>query len=38
MAATKIEGVGAFIYSISTKRYLFLLRNSSKYSGTWAMH
>ena len=37
MAATKIEGVGAFIYSISTKRYLFLLRNSSKYSGTWAM-
>lgn len=32
-----IEGVGAFIYSISTKRYLFLLRNESKYSGTWGV-
>ena len=25
-----IEGVGTFIYCTSTKRYLFLLRNSSK--------
>lgn len=32
-----IEGVGAFIYSVSTKRYLFLLRNESKYSGTWGV-
>jgi 8-oxo-dGTP pyrophosphatase MutT (NUDIX family) len=32
-----IEGVGTFIYSISTRRYLFLLRNSSKYSGTWGL-
>jgi 8-oxo-dGTP pyrophosphatase MutT (NUDIX family) len=32
-----IESVGAFIYCISTKRYLFLLRNSSKYSGTWGV-
>ena len=32
-----IEGVGTFIYSTSTQRYLFLLRNSSKYSGTWGL-
>ena len=32
-----IEGVGTFIYSISTHRYLFLLRNTSKYSGTWGL-
>ena len=32
-----IEGVGTFIYSVSTQRYLFLLRNSSKYSGTWGL-
>ena len=32
-----IEGVGTFIYCINTHRYLFLLRNSSKYSGTWGL-
>lgn len=32
-----IEGVGTFIYSTSTHRYLFLLRNNSKYSGTWGL-
>ena len=32
-----IEGVGTFIYSTSTHRYLFLLRNTSKYSGTWGL-
>lgn len=32
-----VEGVGAFIYCVSTRRYLFLLRNSSKYSGTWGL-
>ena len=32
-----IEGVGTFIYCTSTQRYLFLLRNSSKYSGTWGL-
>lgn len=32
-----IEGVGTFIYCTSTHRYLFLLRNASKYSGTWAL-
>ena len=34
---SNIEGVGTFIYSTSTRRYLFLLRNSSKYSGTWGL-
>jgi len=32
-----IEGVGTFIYSTSTGRYLFLLRNSAKYAGTWGL-
>ena len=32
-----IEGVGTFIYSTSTHRYLFLLRNSTKYAGTWGL-
>lgn len=32
-----IEGVGTFIYCIHTHRYLFLLRNSSKYEGTWGL-
>ena len=32
-----IEGVGTFIYCTTTHRYLFLLRNSSKYSGTWGL-
>jgi 8-oxo-dGTP pyrophosphatase MutT (NUDIX family) len=32
-----IEGTGALIYSIKTHRYLFLLRNGSKYSGTWGL-
>jgi len=37
MDSSLIEGVGTFIYSTSTGRYLFLLRNSSKYSGTWGL-
>ena len=32
-----IEGVGTFIYATSTGRYLFLLRDTSKYSGTWGL-
>lgn len=32
-----IEGVGTFIYCASTHRYLFLLRNSKKYTGTWGL-
>ncbi len=32
-----IESTGALIYSTSTKRYLFLLRNGAGYSNTWAL-
>lgn len=32
-----IESVGTFIYCISTQRHLFLLRNSSKYAGSWGL-
>lgn len=37
MDSSTIEGVGTFIYSASTKRYLFLLRDTNKYSGTWGL-
>jgi len=37
MDSGSIEGAGTFIYCISTKRYLFLLRNNSKYSGSWGL-
>ena len=33
-----VESCGSLIYCTSTKRYLFLLRNSpGKYSGTWGL-
>jgi 8-oxo-dGTP pyrophosphatase MutT (NUDIX family) len=32
-----ISGVGALIYSVSTHRYLFLLRDNCKHSGTWGL-
>lgn len=32
-----VESVGAFVYCTATKRYLFLLRNQSKYAGTWGL-
>jgi 8-oxo-dGTP pyrophosphatase MutT (NUDIX family) len=32
-----VKGVGTFIYCTSTKRYLFLLRNTKKYAGTWGL-
>ena len=35
--SSPIEGVGAFIYCVSTHRYLFLLRNTKKYAGTWGL-
>lgn len=35
--AGPIEGVGAFIYCVTTHRYLFLLRNTKKYAGTWGL-
>lgn len=31
------EGVGALIFARSTNRYLFLLRNKSRYSGSWGI-
>jgi 8-oxo-dGTP pyrophosphatase MutT (NUDIX family) len=31
------EGVGALIYARSTNRYLFLLRNKSRYAGSWGI-
>lgn len=30
-----LEGIGTFIYSVSTSRYLFLLRSNGTYSGFW---
>jgi len=32
-----IESTGALIYCTQTNRYLFLLRNGSKYQGTWGL-
>lgn len=37
MDSGPIEGVGTLIYSVSTHRYLFLLRDSSSYAGTWGL-
>lgn len=31
------EGCGALVYAKSTNRYLFLLRNKSKFAGTWGI-
>lgn len=35
--SSPLEGVGTFIYSTSTHRYLFILRNTKKYAGTWGL-
>lgn len=32
-----IESTGALIYSIRTKRFLFLLRSGTKYTNTWGL-
>lgn len=37
MDSSIVEGVGSFIYCTRTHRYLFLLRDQSKYSGTWGL-
>ena len=37
MAADHLISCGALIYSVSTKRYLFLLRKNSKISNTWGI-
>ena len=30
-------GCGALVYSVSTKRYLFLLRNQKRHAGSWGL-
>jgi 8-oxo-dGTP pyrophosphatase MutT (NUDIX family) len=37
MANPYTEGCGALIYAKSTNRYLFLLRNKTKHSGSWGI-
>lgn len=37
MATNDITGCGALIFSKSTKRYLFLLRENSKHDNTWGL-
>lgn len=37
MDSSPLENVGAFIYCTTTRRYLFLLRNNTKYTGTWGV-
>jgi len=37
MANTHTEGCGALVYAKSTNRYLFLLRNKTKHSGSWGI-
>ena len=38
MGISIVESCGALVYCTSTKRYMFLLRNSpGKYSGTWGL-
>jgi len=37
MTSNHTEGCGALIYAKSTNRYLFLLRNKSKHSGSWGI-
>ena len=37
MDTSTLENAGAFTYCTSTQRYLFLLRNQGKYSGTWGL-
>ena len=37
MTESHTEGVGSLVYAQSTNRYLFLLRNKSKHSGSWGI-
>lgn len=37
MKKASVVGAGCLFYSLSTKRYLFILRNQSKYEGTWGL-
>lgn len=35
--SNSLNSIGTFIYCVNTHRYLFLLRNSTKYPGTWGL-
>jgi 8-oxo-dGTP diphosphatase len=37
MSQVHTEGVGALVYAQDTNRYLFLLRDNSKHSGSWGI-
>lgn len=37
METSTINSVGALIYAKNTERFLFLLRNSASYSGSWGL-
>lgn len=37
MSDNHTEGCGALVYAKSTNRYLFLLRDKSKHSGSWGI-
>jgi len=37
MVSHPVIGAGALFYSLSTKRYLFILRDQCTYSGTWGL-
>lgn len=37
MSVAHTEGCGALIYAKNTNRYLFLLRDKSKYAGSWGI-
>ena len=32
-----VTAVGVWFYAVTTKRYLYLLRNDKKYAGTWGL-
>jgi len=37
MKPASVVGTGCLFFSLATKRYLFLLRDQTKYSGTWGL-
>lgn len=37
MESSTVNAVGVWFYSLSTQRYLYLLRNDSRHPGTWGL-
>jgi 8-oxo-dGTP pyrophosphatase MutT (NUDIX family) len=37
MESSSVNAVGIWFYSVSTHRYLYLLRNDSRHPGTWGL-